>query len=161
MVLHTWGANLSYHPHRHCIVPGGGVTLSKKWKKAKGNGKLIFQVKALSHVFKSKLIKVIKELIITEKLDDTSSLYSSLKNTKWVVYAKPYIRSAKNKDDAQSLIRNLARYTHNIAVSHHRIIRYNHTHVSFTYKVYRHGGQQRVMTLTSEGLYYTSYQKVL
>ena len=51
MVLHTWGSNLSFHPHVHCIVPGGGITWDNQWKDAKGKGKFLFPVKALGAVF--------------------------------------------------------------------------------------------------------------
>jgi hypothetical protein len=60
MVLHTWGSNLTYHPHVHCIVPAGGVTLNNKWKNAKGKGKFLFPVNALSIVYKNKFLKYIK-----------------------------------------------------------------------------------------------------
>ncbi len=50
-VLHTWGQNLSLHPHLHCIIPGGGVAKNGSWKKAKSKGKYLFNVKAMSLVF--------------------------------------------------------------------------------------------------------------
>ncbi len=53
-ILHTWGQNLSLHPHVHCIVPGGGLTSSNKWKNTKSNGKFLYPVKALSAVFRGK-----------------------------------------------------------------------------------------------------------
>jgi len=56
MVLHTWGSNLSYHPHVHCIVPGGGISLSGKWKAISSKGKYLFPVKALSNVFRVKYL---------------------------------------------------------------------------------------------------------
>jgi hypothetical protein len=45
-ILHTWGQNLSLHPHLHCIVPGGGITQSGTWKPARNKGKYLFPVKA-------------------------------------------------------------------------------------------------------------------
>ena len=53
-VLHTWGQNLSLHPHLHCIVPGGGVDENGVWKNIKNDGKFFFSVKALSKVFRAK-----------------------------------------------------------------------------------------------------------
>ena len=26
-ILHTWGQKLDFHPHLHCVVPGGGLSL--------------------------------------------------------------------------------------------------------------------------------------
>ncbi len=43
-ILHTWGQNLSLHPHLHCIVPGGGTTRSGRWKHAGNKGKYLFPV---------------------------------------------------------------------------------------------------------------------
>ena len=42
-VLHTWGQNLSLHPHLHCIVPGGGVDENGAWKNIKSDGKFCFR----------------------------------------------------------------------------------------------------------------------
>lgn len=56
-VLHTWGQNLELHPHLHCIVPGGGVSVSGKWKNSKSEGKYLFNVKSISKVFRAKFVK--------------------------------------------------------------------------------------------------------
>ena len=56
-ILHTWGQQLSLHPHLHCIVPGGGITEPGKWKTARSNGKYLFPVKAMSKVFRTKYVK--------------------------------------------------------------------------------------------------------
>jgi hypothetical protein len=42
-VLHTWGQNMSLHPHLHCIIPAGGVTKSNKWKASGAKGKYLFE----------------------------------------------------------------------------------------------------------------------
>ncbi len=36
-VLHTWSRTLNYHPHVHCLVPGGGMTPDHKWREARKN----------------------------------------------------------------------------------------------------------------------------
>ncbi len=59
-VLHTWGQNLSLHPHLHCIVPGGGVDESGAWKNIRSDGKFLFSVKALSKVFRAKFCEKLK-----------------------------------------------------------------------------------------------------
>ena len=53
-VLHTWGQQLSLHPHLHCIVPGGGIAKDGLWKNSQSDGKFLFLVKALSKVFRAK-----------------------------------------------------------------------------------------------------------
>jgi len=144
IVLHTWGSNLSFHPHAHCIVPGGGVSLKGKWKAAKGNGKFLFPVKPLSIKFKGLFMAQLKAFFEQQGLDDTHELCSIIKAKNWVVYAKPSF----GKNDG--LIRYLARYTHNTAISNHRIIDFDDHKVSFYYKDYRHGNQKKVMTLTNQ-----------
>ena len=56
-VLHTWGQNLSLHPHLHCIIPGGGIDKSGKWQKQVRSNKYLFSVKALSKVFRAKYVQ--------------------------------------------------------------------------------------------------------
>lgn len=143
MVLHTWGSNLSYHPHLHCIVPGGGVTIRNKWKHVKSKGKYLFPVKALSKVFRGKFIDEFKSFCSDQGLDNIEQLIQSLYKHDWVVYAKPPFGGANG------VIKYLARYTHNIAISHHRIISHDERFVRFRYKDYRHANQNKVMTLDS------------
>ncbi len=60
-ILHTWGQNMSLHPHLHCIVPGGGWRKSGTWKSAKNKGKYLFNVKSMSKVFKAKFISELRK----------------------------------------------------------------------------------------------------
>jgi len=144
LVLHTWGSNLSFHPHVHCIVPGGGITLNGKWKETKGKGKFLFPVKALSKKFKGLFMAQLKDFFDQQGLDDTEVFCKNIKDKNWVVYAKPPFGGN------QGLVRYLARYTHNIAISNHRIIAYDDQKVSFRYKDYRHASQNKVMTLSAQ-----------
>lgn len=143
MVLHSWGSNLSYHPHVHCIVPGGGVSLQNKWKQAKGKGKFLFPVKAMSPVFKTKMMQAVKDLMDSRGLEADPSFYDSLYAKDWVVYAKPAMGGP------DSVIKYLARYSHKIAISHHRIVAYDGVNVTFTYKDYRHGNVTKTMTISA------------
>ncbi|TXK18371.1 transposase, partial [Pontibacter qinzhouensis] len=83
-VLHTWGQTLSLHPHLHCIVPGGGLSKSGRWKGARGKGRFLFPVKAMSLVFRAKYVEKLKERL--PELD--RSLVDALFHKQWVVYAK-------------------------------------------------------------------------
>jgi hypothetical protein len=141
-VLHTWGQNLSLHPHLHCIVPKGGVSKAGFWKKGKGKDNFLFSVKALSKkyrgIFVSKLRKELPEL--------PQSLYDTLFKKDWVVYAKPPFGSSKN------VIEYLGRYTHKIAISNHRILgidKINKT-VTFSLKDYRKSGQKTKLTFSTK-----------
>lgn len=145
-VLHTWGQNLSLHPHVHCIVPGGGISKAGHWKCSRSHGKFLFPVKVMSAVFRGKFMELLKTFCRSEKSDSyrielTSTLVDALYKTNWVVYAKQPFLGPKQ------VIEYLGRYTHRIAISNHRIKSIKDGKVSFTYKDYRQGGQRKIMTL--------------
>lgn len=138
-VLHTWGQTLSLHPHLHCIVPGGGITVSGKWKYAKTKGKYLFPVKAMSKVFRSKYVQSMKQKI--PEID--KHLINALFKKDWIVYAK---RPFQN---VNSVIEYLGRYTHKIAISNHRIKNIENGKVTFTYKDYRKESAKQIMEMDS------------
>ncbi len=135
-VLHTWGQQLWLHPHLHCIVPGGGITPSGKWKSCKYKGKYLFPKKALSKVFRAKFMAELRK-----KTDVPQHIGKKAFLTKWVVYAKRPFASPK------TVVEYLGRYTHKIAISNHRLININERTVSFNYKDYRAGGKHKQLTL--------------
>jgi len=138
-ILHTWGQNLSLHPHLHCIVPGGGIDKQGHFQKIRVDGKFLFSVKAMSKVFRAKYVSLMRQ----EKLGD-QSLFDALFQKPWVVYAKrPF-------GNVQSVIEYLGRYTHKIAISDHRIKIVKDQTVTFEYKDYRQNGIKKHMTLTQK-----------
>jgi len=140
-VLHTWGQNLSLHPHLHCIVPGGGLTEGGKWKTTKNKGKYLFNVKSMSQVFRAKYISLLRK----SDLKIPQAVYDKVFSKNWVIYAKqPFSRP-------EFVIEYLGRYTHKIAISNQRItaINYQKETVSFSAKNYKHGGTKQTLTLTA------------
>jgi hypothetical protein len=139
-VLHTWGQNLSLHPHLHCIVPGGGVDKNGIWQNIRKDGKFLFNVKALSLVFRGKFCEQLSNLAPKHYSQIRSKLWAK----KWVVYAKrPF-------GDSKSVIEYLGRYTHKIAISNHRIIDIDEATVTFSYKDYKSGATKKQMTLSHD-----------
>ena len=136
-VLHTWGQNLSLHPHLHCIVPAGGLTIGNKWKHARSEGKFLFPVKAMSKVFRAKLVGELRKNFSMEP----QSLYDKLFKHNWVVYAKQPFAGA------EAVVEYLGRYTHKIAISNHRIQSVETNAVSFVYKDYRDAAKRKMMQL--------------
>jgi len=135
-VLHTWGQNLSLHPHLHCIVPGGGVDKNGKWKNIRVDGKFLFPVKALSKVFRAKYVALLRKTG-TVSQNEIVPLFSK----PWVVYAKrPFAHPSH-------IVEYLGRYTHKVAISNSRIISYEKNKVKFSYKDYRHGSVKKEMEL--------------
>ena len=139
-VLHTWGQNLQLHPHLHCIVPGGGVPVSGKWKNSKNKGKYLFNVKSMSKVFRAKFVANLRK-----KLPDLNQdLYDKLFEKKWVVFAKrPYLKP-------ETVVEYLARYTYKVAISNYRIINIDEKEiVTFSVKNYRKGGKKTTISISA------------
>jgi hypothetical protein len=138
-ILHTWGQNLSLHPHLHCIVPGGGMSPQMKWRDARGKGKYLFPVKAMSKVFRARFVESLREQL---KTDD--GFYKELFEKDWVVYCKrPFFGPSQ-------VVEYLGRYTHKVAISNHRIQNTENGNVTFSAKDYRHGGKIHPITLTDQ-----------
>lgn len=137
-VLHTWGQNLSLHPHIHCIVPGGGIDCKGQWKSVSvsENGKVfLFPVKALSRVFRGQLSTSLRQAYPLH-IDRIKAAWEK----DWVVYTKePFAGPA-------SVVEYLGRYTHKIAISNHRILGISDQQVTFRWRDYR-DDRQKVMTL--------------
>ncbi|WP_213190169.1 IS91 family transposase [Cloacibacterium caeni] len=147
-VLHTWGQNLSLHPHLHCIVPGGGVDENGAWKNIRNNGKFLFPVKALSKVFRAKFCEKLKANLKDKFNENQENEYEknrqSLWEKPWVIYAKKPFGSPK------SVVEYLGRYTHKIAISNGRIRGIDDKTVTFDYKDYRQKGIKKQMVLSHE-----------
>jgi hypothetical protein len=138
-VLHTWGQNLSLHPHLHCIVPGGGVDAHGRWKQQLHSNKFLFPVKALSKVYRAKYVQQLRSKGIVDK-----ALIENLFGKQWVVYAKrPF-------GGPQQVIEYLGRYTHKVAISNHRIIQVDEATVTFRYKDYKAAGVKSQMPLSNQ-----------
>ena len=137
-ILHTWGQNLSLHPHLHCIVPGGGIAQSGTWKSAKSKGKYLFPVKAMSKVFRARFVASLRK----ELPPQSKAFYENLFKHNWVVYCKrPFLGPAQ-------VVEYLGRYTHKISISNHRIKNLDNKGVTFSVKDYRHGGKKSLLRLS-------------
>ena len=155
MVLHTWGQNLSLHPHLHCIVPNGGLTKDGKWlfpKGAKkGTGNFLFPVPAMKKVFKGFFMQHLIQLIQTKQLDlpphfpssknDFFQWKNQLYLLDWVLFTKKPFSGVKH------VVNYLARYSHRVAITNHRILDIKDGKVFFQYKDYKDGAKKKVMAL--------------
>jgi len=150
-VLHTWGQQLSFHPHIHAIVSGGGIANDGNWKEAKKNiYRFLFPLKAMGIVYRAKFLQALKQLIadnegIPPAGTDMAALFNLLYRKEWIIYAKaPF-------NGPQTVIEYLGRYTHKVAISNHRISSINEEEqtVTFNYKDYADKGLQKQMTLAA------------
>jgi len=142
-ILHTNGQNLSYHPHIHCIVTGGGVDENGKWKNTRSKGKFLFPVKAMSNVYRARFVSGLRKFAKKENIKLSKKLTDKLFDVEWVVYAKRPFAGVK------SVIEYLGRYTHKVAISNHRIIDIDNKRVKFSIKNYRKGGRKEVCDLSA------------
>ena len=141
-ILHTWGQKINLHPHLHCVIPGGGYSReTKKWIRSPEN--YFLPVKVLQKRFRSIFLQGLKRLYPDSLTapSDFQNLIDQLFEIDWVVYLK---ESFKNSD---SVIKYLARYTHKIAISNHRIIGVEDGEVLFSYKDYSQANQKKVLRL--------------
>jgi hypothetical protein len=143
-VLHTWGQNLSLHPHVHMIVPGGGFIKENKWKNCASNGDFLFPIRAMAKVYRAKFMAKFMQFLQENKTPIQLSLRRKLYDKNWVIYAK---QPFKGPD---AVVEYLGRYSHKIAISNHRLKAVLDQKVSFSYKDYAHGSVTKTMTLEAE-----------
>ena len=141
-VLHTWGQNLSLHPHIHCIVPAAGYTLDGQWKNIGHSGKYLYSVRQLSDAFKGKFLDSLKRALRKKNelllFDDKIQL--AYKN-KWVVNCEPSLARADH------VVKYLGQYTHRVAITNQRILDIAEGKVTFIAKDYRDRTIKKTVTL--------------
>ena len=151
-VLHTWGQTLLHHPHVHCVIPAGGLSRDhSRWIHPRSG--FFLPVKVLSRVFRAKFVASLKRLFQSGKLVLAGLLQPLAKRAAfhaflrtlfrkdWVVYAKPPFGGPDH------VLHYLARYTHRVAISNHRLIAFENDQVTFKWKDYARGNKKRTMTL--------------
>ena len=153
-LLHTWGQNLLAHPHLHCVIPGGGISSdAKRWVRCRDG--FFLPARVLSRMFRGKFLAYLQHAFEHDELEFHGRLrdlehpkawecwLEPLRNKEWVVYAKPPFGGPAQ------VLKYLARYTHRVAISNRRIHSFDNGKVTFGWKDYAHGNQQRTMTLDS------------
>ena len=134
LLLHTWTQQMGYHPHVHCIVPAGGLKPTGKWQQAKSKGQFLFSVRAMSVMFRGKLLAGIDQLYLNGELKLPQQELSKYKKTKAKLYFKEFVSYAKLAfGGPKQVLEYIGRYTHRICISNHRIIKITDTHVTFRY----------------------------
>jgi hypothetical protein len=142
-VLHTWGQNLSLHPHIHCIVPAVGETLAGNMKNIGKNGKFLYPVKQLSLVFRGKLMENIKRNLKKQSLlKQYQPLLDTVWQKPWVVFCEPSFSKPEH------VVKYLGQYTHRVAITNQRIIGIDSKGVTFMHKDYADNAKQKPTMLT-------------
>ena len=156
-VLHTWGSAMTHHPHVHMIVPGGGISLDgSRWISSRPA--FLLPVRVLGKLFRRLFLARLVALHDAGRLSFFGSMAGlaerraflhhlrPIRKKRWVVYAKPPFARP------EAVLAYLARYTHRVAISNSRLIRFDGDGVTFRYKDYRRDGADRrqVMTLATD-----------
>jgi Putative transposase/Transposase zinc-binding domain len=148
-ILHTNGQDLSFHPHIHCIVSGGGVDKEGKWIHGKrSNGKFLFPRRVMEVMYKAYFVKKVKQMlgdgqIVIPQFFNAKTI-EDVGFKKWNIYAKsPFGGPAQ-------IIEYLGKYTHKVAITSYRITEITNTSITFNYKDYKDESKVKSMTLTLE-----------
>src|SRR6266571_4566261 len=141
-ILHTWGQNLLHHPHLHCVVPGGGLSVDgQRWISCRPG--FFLPVRVLSRLFRRLFLQQLRQAFdrgelqffhSLEALQDPHEFHSYLapvEQKEWVVYAKPPFAGPRQVLDY------VGRYTHRVAISNNRLLDIEHNLVRFQWKDYR------------------------
>jgi len=152
-VLHTWGSAMTHHPHVHMIVPGGGLSADgSEWIACRKN--FFLSARVLSRLYRRLILEGLAKLHKAGKLhffgdhaglvDATAfdTFLQPLRKIDWVVYAKEPFAGPK------AVLAYLSRYTHRIAISNSRLVRFDARSVTFRVKDYRLKGAGRHTILT-------------
>ena len=154
-ILHSWGQTLNFHPHLHCVVPGGGISLDgSRWVACRAG--FFLPVKVLSHRFRKLYLRYLEQTYAAGKLQFYGELQelsdpksfarylTPLHDSEWVVYAKaPF-------GGPDRVLDYLGRYTHRVAISNNRLEALKDGQVSFAYKDYKHEQRHKVMTMSAD-----------
>ncbi|KMK63877.1 putative transposase [Puniceibacterium sp. IMCC21224] len=151
-VLHSWGQTLSYHPHLHCIVPGGGPSPDgTRWIACRPN--FFLPVRVLSRLYRRLFLQALRAAFEAGQLHffgDIAGLAEpqafarhliAADRRDWVVYAKPPFGGP------EQVLAYLSRYTHRVAIANSRLVSTEGGKVTFRWRDYRHGRRPRHMTL--------------
>ena len=143
-VLHTWTQTMRFHPHLHCIVTGGGLSLDRaRWIGTRPN--FFLPVRVLSRVFKGKLLERFQAAVTSRSLSTPEAFarqrLRQAASTPWVVYSKAPMAGP------DQVLRYLSRYSHRVAIGNERIVAFHDGEVTFRYRDRRRGNRSAVLTL--------------
>src|SRR5271165_15141 len=152
-VLHTWNQKLELHPHVHCVIPAGGLSLDHMhWIRSPY--RFFLPIKVLSRVFRGKFVAGLKRafqdgrfcfhgnLALLAEPKIFAAWIRPLFRKDWVVYAKPPLGGP------QHVLQYLGRYTHRVAISNHRLVSFADGQVIFRWRDSAHNNEQKFLPLS-------------
>jgi hypothetical protein len=152
-VLHTWSQKLRLHPHVHCVIPAGGLSLDHThWVKSRD--RFFLSINVLRRVFRGKFVATLQQAFCEGQLvfhGDLTLLAQPkifaawlrpLFRKDWVVYSKPPFGGP------QYVLQYLGRYTHRVAISNHRLVSLIEEQITFRWRDSAHHNEQKLLTLS-------------
>jgi hypothetical protein len=152
-VLHTWNQKLGLHPHVHCVIPSGGLSLDHThWVKSRD--RFFLPIHVLRRVFRGKFVAALRQAFADRQLVFHGSLtllaqprtfaawLRPLFRKDWVVYSKPPFGGP------EYVLQYLGRYTHRVAISNHRLASFAEGKVTFRWRDSAHHNEQKLLTLS-------------
>jgi len=152
-VLHTWSQKLRFHPHVHCVIPAGGLSLDHThWVKSRD--RFFLPIHVLRRVFRGKFVAALREAFRDQQLVFHGNLtllaqprtfaawLRPLFRKDWVVYSKPPFGGP------EYVLQYLGRYTHRVAISNHRLVSFAEEKVTFRWRDSAHHNEQKLLTLS-------------
>src|SRR5262249_43596270 len=152
-VLHTWNQKLQIHPHVHCVIPAGGLSLDRtRWIRSRP--RFFLPIYVLRRVFRGKFVAGLKSAFQGGQLHLSGNLaplaqpksFASwcrpLFRKPWIVYSKPPFGGP------EYVLHYLGRYTHRVAISNHRLVSFDGGQVTFRWRDSAHHNEQKLMTLS-------------
>ena len=151
-VLHTWSQKLGLHPHVHCVIPAGGLSLDHThWVKSRQ--RFFLPIHILRRVFRGKFVAALRQAFQEGQLNFHGKMtllaqpkifaawLRPLFRKDWVVYSKPPFGGP------EYVLQYLGRYTHRVAISNHRLVSFSEEKVTFRWRDSAHNNQQKLLTL--------------
>jgi hypothetical protein len=152
-VLHTWNQRLGLHPHVHCVIPAGGLSLDhSRWIKSRS--RFFLSIRVLRRVFRGKFVAALRQAFRDHQLAFHGNLTSLAQPKSFAAWLRPLFRkdwvvySKSPFGGPQYVLQYLGRYTHRVAISNHRLVSFTDGKVTFRWRDSAHHNEQKLMTLS-------------
>jgi hypothetical protein len=152
-VLHTWSQKLSLHPHVHCVIPAGGLSLDHtRWIKSRS--RFFLSIHVLRRVFRGKFVAGLQQAFQNGQLSFHGNLTPLAQPKTFAAWLRPLFRkdwvvySKRPFGGPEYVLQYLGRYTHRVAISNHRLVSYADGQVTFRWRDSAHNNEQKLMTLS-------------
>ena len=151
-VLHTWGQQLTFHPHLHVCVSGGGLTPAGQFVETRHKG-FIIPGPVLGKVFRGKYLEKLKALHKAGRLSFSGEALRLRNSYEWKEFIDhlytldwlPFLKETFNGNG--NAVEYLARYAYRTAISNSRVEDVSADGVLLRYKDYADNNKEKTLFL--------------